>query len=136
MVRGEIGRQLELMPPEQRPTPEQIEAQLPVTPYFRSLVLHDPAESLQALRVPVLAVYGGKDVHVPAAQSGPAARAALAANEDATVCTLPRLNHLMQPATTGAVEEYSTITTTIDPQVLDLVEGCPAERFPTGGIPS
>jgi uncharacterized protein len=84
LARREIGRQLDLMPPEQRPTPEQIEAQLPVTPYFRSLVLHDPAESLQALRVPVLAVYGGKDVQVPAARSGPAARAALAANEDAT----------------------------------------------------
>jgi pimeloyl-ACP methyl ester carboxylesterase len=132
LARREIGRQLELMPPEQRPTPEQIEAQLPVTPYFRSLVLHDPAPSLRALRVPVLAVYGGKDVQVPAAQSAPAAAALLAAGPDATVCTFPQLNHLMQPAVTGAVEEYATIPAALDAQVLDLVAGWLGARFPTG----
>lgn len=132
LARREIGRQLELMPPEQRPTPEQIEAQLPVTPYFRSLVLHDPAPSLRALRVPVLAVYGGKDVQVPAAQSEPAARELLAAGPDATVCTFPQLNHLMQPADTGAPAEYASIPTAIDPAVLDLVSGWLATRFATG----
>ncbi|OZM77537.1 S9 family peptidase [Pseudonocardia sp. MH-G8] len=131
LARREIGRQLELMPPEQRPTPEQIEAQLPVTPYFRSLVLHDPAPSLRALRVPVLAVYGGKDVQVPATQSAPAARELLAAGPDATVCTFPQLNHLMQPAVTGAPAEYASIPTAIDPEVLDLVSGWLATRFAT-----
>lgn len=119
-------------PPEQRPTPELIERQAAstATPYFREWVVHDPAPSLRALDVPVLAIYGGKDLQVPATQNEPAMRALLAGSPDSTVETLPGLNHLMQPATTGGIEEYATIDTTIDPQVLDLVTGWLRQRFP------
>jgi dienelactone hydrolase len=83
------------------------------------LILSAPA--LAALRVPVLALYGGKDLQVPAAQSGPVLRARLAGDPDATVRTLDGLNQLMQPAATGLPQEYATIPTTLDPQVLELV---------------
>ena len=33
----------------------------------------------------------------------------------------PGLNHLFQPATTGAVQEYAGIETTIDPAVLTKI---------------
>ncbi len=88
------------------------------TPYFEALIDYDPAPALQALRIPVLATYGTKDVQVPAVQSVPAARAALAANPSAQVHVFDGINHLLQPAGTGNPQEYGTIETTIAPEVL------------------
>ena len=99
---------------------------------MRSLLSYDPAPALQALTVPVLAVYGGRDLQVPPGQSEPVLRQLLAANPDATVQTFPNLNHLMQPATTGLPTEYATIETTIDPAVLDLYVSWLQQRFPAG----
>ncbi|MGH3902381.1 MAG: alpha/beta hydrolase [Pseudonocardiaceae bacterium] len=46
--------------------PDQIDAKVPhlASRHIRALVLHDPAPSLDALAVPVLALYGGKDLQV------------------------------------------------------------------------
>ncbi|MGH8917879.1 MAG: alpha/beta hydrolase family protein, partial [Actinomycetes bacterium] len=56
--------------------PDQIDVQLPdlASRHMRALVLHDPAPSLDALAIPVLALYGGKDLQVPADQSVPVLR--------------------------------------------------------------
>jgi hypothetical protein len=78
----------------------------------------------------VLAFFGGRDLQVPPEQSEPALRRLLSANPDVTIRTFPELNHLMQPARTGALDEYATIETTIDPEVLDLVRGWLTEGFP------
>ncbi|OLS99372.1 hypothetical protein BJF90_39165 [Pseudonocardia sp. CNS-004] len=120
------------LPPEQQPAPEQIEAQVAstVNPYYRSWAVHDPAPALQALRVPVLAFYGGADLQVPAGQNEPLMRSLLAGNPDATVRTLPGLNHLMQPAVNGGLDEYATIDTTMDPSALELVRSWLTQRFP------
>ncbi len=99
---------------------------------MQSLLAYDPASALQALTVPVLAVYGGLDLQVPAEQSEPVLRQLLAGHPDATVQTLPNLNHLMQPATTGLPAEYAAIETTIDPSVLDLYVDWLRQRFPAG----
>jgi hypothetical protein len=99
---------------------------------MRSLLSYDPAPALRALTVPVLAVYGGRDLQVPPQQSEPVLRKLLAANPDATVQTFPNLNHLMQPATTGLPTEYATIETTIDPAVLDLQVSWLQQRLPAG----
>lgn len=118
-------------PQDRRPTPEQIEQQAAAVtaPVFAAFLAHDPTPSLRALDVPVLAFYGDKDLQVPPAQSEPAVRAALAGNPDATIRTFPGLNHLMQPTTSGAVDEYGVIETTIDPQVLELVRSWAVARF-------
>lgn len=97
---------------------------------MRALLTYDPAPALSALSVPVLAVYGGRDLQVPPAQSEPVLRSLLAANPDATVQTFPTLNHLMQPATTGSPTEYAEIETTIDPPVLELYVSWLQQRFP------
>jgi pimeloyl-ACP methyl ester carboxylesterase len=99
---------------------------------MRSLLSYDPAPALQSLTVPVLAVFGGKDLQVPAEQNEPIMRELLAGNPDATVQTMPNLNHLMQPATTGLPTEYAGIATTIDPSVLDLYVSWLRQRFPAG----
>lgn len=93
--------------------------------WFRWLVAHDPASSLAALNVPLLALYGGKDVQVSADQNAPALSRL---KPDAEVVVLPNLNHLMQPATTGLPNEYEAIETTIDPEALATVVNWVAAR--------
>ncbi|MGX1807812.1 alpha/beta hydrolase family protein [Nocardia sp. NPDC055321] len=116
------------LPADQRATPQDIDAQL--SPYFAALVAYDPAPALAALRTPVLALFGGRDLQVPPAQSEPPMRALLTANPDATVHTFPGLNHLMQPTETGLPSEYATTETTVDPRVLTYLTEWLATRFP------
>jgi pimeloyl-ACP methyl ester carboxylesterase len=99
-------------------------AQLSI-PWTRWFVAHDPQPSLRALHVPVLAIYGGKDTQVPAAQNAPVLRTLI---PSADVVVLPNLNHLMQPADTGLVAEYATIETTVDPQALKTIVDWVAAR--------
>lgn len=131
LARTRIGEQATALPPDQRPGPEQVDAQVAalVSPVVRALVTYDPAPALAELSVPVLAFYGGTDLQVPAEQSEPRAVELLSGNSDATVLTLPGLNHLMQPSGTGSPAEYAGIETTVAPEVLDLITGWLQERF-------
>ena len=101
------------------------------TPYFREIVIYDPTPVLNRLTVPVLGFYGNLDVQVPAAQNVGRLSGALrvAGNPDYRVEMFDGLNHLMQPARTGAVSEYGEIETTIAPEVLELVVTWLQERF-------
>ncbi|MGH3839643.1 MAG: alpha/beta hydrolase family protein, partial [Pseudonocardiaceae bacterium] len=123
LARTRLEQQSTALPEAQRPTPQQIEAtaRAQTQPSMRSFVTNDPGPALDALDIPVLALFGGKDLQVPPAQSEPVLRKRLADNPDVTVRTFPQLNHLMQPATTGALDEYARIETTISPEVLDAV---------------
>ncbi|MGW4844679.1 alpha/beta hydrolase family protein [Nocardia brasiliensis] len=115
-------------PPDQRATDEQIDASM--TTYFAALIAYDPAPALQALRMPVLAFYGGKDLQVPPAQSEGPMRANLAGDPDATVHVFPGLNHLMQPTQTGNPKEYVDIETSVAPEVLTYVTAWLTQRIP------
>ncbi|MFI9509874.1 alpha/beta hydrolase family protein [Nocardia sp. NPDC052566] len=125
----ELAKRINQSRPADKRAPEGQDDEL--TPYFVALVTQDPAPALSALRMPVFAFYGGKDLQVPAAQSEPAARALLAADPDATVTVFPDLNHLMQPTKTGRPSEYAGIETTIAPEVLTAVTTWLTQRFPT-----
>jgi hypothetical protein len=98
------------------------------SPWYRGFVTLDPAPALKALKIPVLALIGDKDVQVVAAENAPALKAALADNPAATVTVLPGLNHLLQPAKTGSVAEYAAIETTIDPAALTAITSWVAAR--------
>ncbi|MFD3743172.1 alpha/beta hydrolase family protein [Nocardia sp. NPDC058633] len=100
------------------------------TAYMASFITYDPEPALQALRVPVLAFFGGTDQQVPAAQNEQPMRDHLAAGPDATVHTFPGLNHLMQPSATGKPSEYSSIETTIDPAVSTYVTDWLTQHIP------
>ncbi|MFI5718167.1 alpha/beta hydrolase family protein [Nocardia sp. NPDC051750] len=102
------------------------------TPYMAALVSYDPAPAVAALRMPVLAFFGSKDVQVVADQNADPMRTLLAGNPDATVRVFDGLNHMMQPADSGLSIEYEWIETTIDPVVLDTVTGWLGERVPAG----
>lgn len=88
------------------------------SPWYRHFLTFDPAPALRNVRVPVLALLGGRDVQVPADQNAPVLRAALGSNRGATVEVLPGLNHLFQTAQTGAPDEYGSIDETIAPFAL------------------
>ncbi len=91
--------------------------------WYRELLVHDPAQDWARIRVPVLAVFGGRDVQVDAEQNKAALQAALAraGNRDVTVVVLPDANHLFQVAVTGAPGEYPLLPMEFHPRLLPAV---------------
>ncbi len=94
-----------------------------ITPEIRSAFAYSPAETLAKLRCPVLALYGGKDLQVPADSNLRLAAAAFTAGHVAsvTLVKLPGLNHLFQTAKTGGVTEYAQSEETISPRALETI---------------
>lgn len=127
----QITQQAAALPPDQQPGADAVvrQAEAITSPVFAAFVNYDPAPALSALSVPVLAFYGDKDLQVPSAQNAPAAQMLFAGKRDASVHTFGGVNHLMQPTQTGAVSEYGSIETTIDPPVLDYVTQWLTQRF-------
>lgn len=89
--------------------------------WTRKLMAYDPAPTLRAVKAPILAVNGTKDLQVIADLNLSAIKAATSANRDATVVALPGLNHMFQTARTGAVGEYADIEETIAPVALKTI---------------
>jgi fermentation-respiration switch protein FrsA (DUF1100 family) len=114
---------------------EQTEGQLAalLLPWYRWFLVYDPRPALRALRIPVLALIGGKDLQVPPAENLPAIEEALASggNSHHTVRELPGLNHLFQTAGTGLMDEYPRIEETFAPQALEAI-GSWILRLPSG----
>jgi pimeloyl-ACP methyl ester carboxylesterase len=103
----------------------QLEAQLPrlLTPEVRSLFAYRAGETLAKLRCPVLALFGGKDLQVPADSNLRAAAEAFTAGHvpSFTLVKLAGLNHLFQTAKTGNITEYAQSEETISPRVLETI---------------
>ena len=91
----------------------QLDSQLPIytSDWFRSFLGYDPTADWAQVTVPVLGIFGGKDVQVIAESNEAALREALASagNEDVTTMTFPEANHLFQEAVTGAYSEYGEL---------------------------
>lgn len=90
-------------------------------PWWRYFLASRPAVALRQVKAPILAIGGGKDLQVNAAENLPAIRAATAGNPDVTTRDLRGLNHLFQMADTGLPSEYSQIEETLNPAALDLI---------------
>lgn len=89
------------------------------SPWMYYFIHHDPKANLAALRSPVLALYGGKDVQVPAGLNSVALEAIFAeSGVKHKVVTFEHCNHLFQTAKTGAVSEYGQIEQTMEPKVM------------------
>ncbi len=76
---------------------------------------YDPAKDLKSLKIPAFIIYGEKDRQVPPELNSDIAKQLV---PNAKVVTYPGLNHLMQHAITGNVEEYKIIEETFAPDVL------------------
>lgn len=107
----------------------QVEAN--TSPSMVSFMTFDPQPSLRETTVPFLAVYGGLDVQVDAAQSsGPLEEALTAAgNSDFSIVVIDDMNHILQPAVTGSLDEYPLIETTVHEELIALLPEWLDARF-------
>lgn len=90
------------------------------SPWYMKFLTLNPADYLKGLTIPALILNGTKDTQVSATLHVPAIEEALLSGGSTrfTSKIYEGLNHLFQPATTGSPDEYESIETTIDPQVL------------------
>lgn len=98
------------------------------SPWMQRFLVYDPAPTLKGLDVPVLAIWGGKDVQVHPSDHRPPFDAAMADRSDVTVHVFPRMNHLFQVTETGAPSEYQTLETSFDAEMLEVVSTWILER--------
>jgi pimeloyl-ACP methyl ester carboxylesterase len=94
-----------------------------LSPWFRDLIGYDPRPTLKAVKCPVLAINGEKDLQVAAKDNLTAIRDALVAggNQKVKTVELPGLNHLFQTCQTGAISEYGQIEETFSPTAMKVV---------------
>lgn len=87
----------------------------PSNPWMIYFLAYDPAADMRAMGCPALIIYGENDQQVPSFLNLEPARQYASR---AVVKSYPGLNHLMQHAHTGDIEEYRLIEETISPEVL------------------
>lgn len=92
-----------------------------LSPQMEDALFYDPRPVLEELQLPVLALYGSKDLQVPPTVHAPYLREALGDNPRATMEVIPGLNHLLQPSATGRPSEYGRLEITLAPAVLERI---------------
>jgi uncharacterized protein len=85
-------------------------------PEYLSIIRFDPAKYFSAVKCPVLALNGSRDIQVVSRVNLEGWRKGAG---NATVKEMPGLNHLFQECTACSVQEYKTIKQTISPAVLE-----------------
>ncbi|MDR1096555.1 MAG: alpha/beta hydrolase, partial [Tannerella sp.] len=90
------------------------------SPWLRYFLRYNPAEALEKVKCPVLALNGEKDLQVPPGVNLEAIRKAVKKGK-LTARELPGLNHIFQECSTGLLTEYSTIEQTFSPAALDII---------------
>jgi pimeloyl-ACP methyl ester carboxylesterase len=130
----ELGLGTEAALPADQASQLEAQIQIATSKWYLDFLSLDPRPVLRKVGAPVLALNGSLDVQVDAQQNLPQIERALreAGNRDVTVLELPGLNHLLQPAAKGTIEEYGAIETTIDPKVLDTITDWISKRMVSG----
>ncbi len=90
--------------------PKELRAQAE-TAWFASYLAFDPATVMKDVRQPILIVQGERDTQVASTHAEALAAMARERKRKAAVdvVLVPGVNHLLVPATTGAVSEYATL---------------------------
>jgi fermentation-respiration switch protein FrsA (DUF1100 family) len=94
------------------------------TPWFRSLLVFDPAEVMSRIKQPVYVIQGKLDAQVPPHHAEKLVALANARKKvpPAEMKILPGINHLLVPAKTGEVQEYSQLTgSKVSPEVAETI---------------
>ncbi|UWX54861.1 alpha/beta hydrolase [Maribacter litopenaei] len=101
----------------------QIKVDQLLNPWWLHFIRYDPANALEEVNCPVLAINGEKDLQVPPQENLPAIQTALerGGNMQVTVKELPKLNHLFQESATGSPAEYGQLSETLAPEALDTI---------------
>lgn len=99
-------------------------------PAMKAFIKSKPAQFLEKVKCPVLALGGSRDLQVPPTENLAGIEAALTkgGNKEVTTQSFDGLNHLFQPAETGTMEEWAIIDETIDVGVLGRIKAWLGER--------
>lgn len=91
--------------------------------WYKFFVGYDPLPVLEKTKIPVLAIFGEKDLQVPAKENAELMEKAFikAGNKNYKIITLPKANHLFQSSITGSPDEYSKLDKNFVPEFLNLV---------------
>ena len=89
-------------------------------PWMHYFLNYDPIPTLKKIDIPVLSIFGEKDLQVPPTQNASLIQDALVSggNPHAETLILPGLNHLFQTSETGSPSEYGAIEETLAPAAL------------------
>ncbi len=92
-------------------------------PWLKKFVSYDPRTDLASITKPILAINGRLDTQVPSMQNLVSIKTVTenAGNAKVDTVSYEGLNHLFQPAETGAVMEYRMIDTTFDLKVMQKI---------------
>ena len=93
------------------------------TPWFRYFLDYDPAPTLARVSCPVLALFGERDLQVPADTNRGVMEEIFrkSGNPDWTIKVIPGANHLYQAATTGSASEYPRLPKEFVPAFTDTL---------------
>ncbi len=94
-----------------------------LSPWFRYFLTYDPRPTLEKITVPILALYGEKDLQVPPKQNLTELEKIFSADpiRKYKIMELEGLNHLFQKAETGTPNEYGLIEETFSPDALKII---------------
>ena len=106
------------------------------TPWFRSFLTFDPVDAMRRVRQPVIIVQGELDRQVPSYHADQLVELARARNRDvsADAVLLDGINHLLVPATTGEMDEYTTLAgETVSPELVSAIIDWLSRTLPAPG---
>ncbi|MEQ8765669.1 MAG: alpha/beta fold hydrolase [Planctomycetota bacterium] len=127
LIRFQVGIQMknpDVELPEAQMSAAVQQAIAPLQETWMSYFLnYDPIPGLQSAKVPVLAIFGGRDLQVlPSQNADPMTRALMEAGDRRSrVVTFPAFNHLFQKAETGLLDEYGSLPSDLDPSVVKTI---------------
>lgn len=89
--------------------------------WMRFFINYDPSDAIKKIECPLLFINGTKDCQVISSQNVPAMKTLTAGKPNVRIEEMEGLNHILQEAKTGAVQEYYEIEQTISPKVLEII---------------
>ncbi len=93
------------------------------TPSMREIICIEPAEYIAKVEIPMLALFGSKDLQVPAKENIEVLNQLKKENDlNVEIKEFTGMNHLFQECETGMIQEYGKIEQTIAPQVLNYIK--------------
>lgn len=118
MIYAAVASQLEgaaSMPAVQQRLSAQADAA--VSPWYRDMLRHDPADDISRISIPWIALNGERDTQVLPDNLSTIS----SLNPAATTVLLPRHNHLFQECSSGLPHEYSTCGQAPSPETIAAI---------------
>lgn len=82
-------------------------------------IRYDPEKMLEKVNIPLLALFGSKDLQVPPTENAQILERLAKDKKNFQITIIPNLNHLFQECETGSPREYKRIEQTVSPIALN-----------------